>query len=339
MRAFVLFAAIITLVQGRPGGYVYSPTIPSGIINTYDTFGSSAVYNGASLGTVSVNSIGNSHEITNVPLNGGIGLTSAGGVSSSADFSSGSFTPGNAFSSGGSFQHGSSSFSAGGVSSNADISGGLFTPGNAFSSGGSFQHGSSSFSANDGSLEGGSSGGTGIGSSDVDVKSGIFGGGPGTLVQKHIYVHVPPLEHEELHARRPIPIAPVRKHYKIIFIKAPTPPTPTAPVIPLQSQVEEKTIVYVLIKRPDDQPDVHVPVPAPTQPTKPEVYFIRYKAQKDVSGAGSGVVVNGDADNSGIEQKIISSSVSSSSHSQSSKTSSSSSISSSYGPPSPNNGY
>lgn len=289
-------------MQARPGGYIYSPIIPSGIINTYDTFGSGGVDNGANVGTLSVNSISNSHGIIGGTQNAGFGLTSVGGVSSSADFS-----------------------------------GGSFTSGNAFVSGGSVQHGSSSFSANGGSLVGGESGGTHIGNSDIDVRGGLFGGGPGTLIQKHIYVHVSPLENEDLHARRPFPTGPVQKHYKIIFIKAPTPPTPTAPVIPVQSQVEEKTIVYVLIKRPDEQPDVQIPVPAPTQPSKPEVYFIRYKAQKDVGSVASGVIVNGDSDNREADQKVISSSVSSSSDSQSSKISSS--VSTSYGPPSHNNGY
>lgn len=80
--------------------------------------------------------------------------------------------------------------------------------------------------------------------------------------------------------RRPITFAPPQKHYKIVFIKAPAPPAPTAPVIPIQPQNEEKTLVYVLVKRPDEQPDIVVPTPAPTQPSKPEVYFIRYKTQK-----------------------------------------------------------
>lgn len=43
-------------------------------------------------------------------------------------------------------------------------------------------------------------------------------------------------------------------------------------------QNEEKTLVYVLVKKPDPQPDFEPPTSAPTQPSKPEVYFIRYKA-------------------------------------------------------------
>ncbi|KAK9753084.1 protein of unknown function (DUF243) [Popillia japonica] len=100
-------------------------------------------------------------------------------------------------------------------------------------------------------------------------------------IHKHVYVHVPPPENEYPAPQKPIEVAPPQKHYKIIFIKAPTPPTPTAPIIPLQPQNEEKTLVYVLVKKPEDAPEIHIPTPPPTQPSKPEVYFIRYKTQKE----------------------------------------------------------
>ncbi|KAG5885674.1 hypothetical protein JTB14_001956 [Gonioctena quinquepunctata] len=104
------------------------------------------------------------------------------------------------------------------------------------------------------------------------------------IVQKHVYVHVPPPETDFPAPRKPITVAPPQKHYKIIFIKAPTPPTPTAPIIPAQPQNEEKTLVYVLVKKPEPEPEITIPTPAPTQPSKPEVYFIRYKTQKEEGG-------------------------------------------------------
>lgn len=79
--------------------------------------------------------------------------------------------------------------------------------------------------------------------------------------------------------RKPIQVPPPQKHYKIVFIKAPTPPAPTAPVIPVIPQNEEKTLVYVLVKKPEEQPEIVIPTQAPTQPSKPEVYFIKYKTQ------------------------------------------------------------
>lgn len=100
-------------------------------------------------------------------------------------------------------------------------------------------------------------------------------------VFKHVYIHTAPEEPQEVQPPKEIPVPPAQKHYKILFIKAPTPPTPTAPVIPVQPQNEEKTLVYVLVKKPEEQPDIVIPTAAPTQPAKPEVYFIKYKAKKE----------------------------------------------------------
>ncbi|CAH0547684.1 unnamed protein product [Brassicogethes aeneus] len=98
---------------------------------------------------------------------------------------------------------------------------------------------------------------------------------------KHVYVHVAPDEPEQIQPKVKVtPVAP-QKHYKIIFVKAPDPPTYVAPVIPSQVQDEEKTLVYVLVRRPDAADDIVVPTPAPTKPSKPEVFFIKYKTQKE----------------------------------------------------------
>ncbi|KAK0085138.1 hypothetical protein PV325_005725 [Microctonus aethiopoides] len=108
-----------------------------------------------------------------------------------------------------------------------------------------------------------------------------------SVIHKHVYVHVPPPEAPEYKPPKylPPPAAP-QKHYKIVFIKAPTPPTPTAPVLPpLPPQDEQKTLIYVLVKKPEEAPEVVLPTQAPTQPSKPEVYFIRYKTQKEQGGS------------------------------------------------------
>lgn len=97
---------------------------------------------------------------------------------------------------------------------------------------------------------------------------------------------MPPPEQEEFRAPRPVPVAQAQKHYKIIFIKAPSAPAYQAPIIPVAPQNEEKTLVYVLVKKPEEQPEIVIPTAAPTQPSKPEVYFIKYKTQKDNAGGG-----------------------------------------------------
>ncbi|XP_071439691.1 WAS/WASL-interacting protein family member 3 [Hetaerina americana] len=122
--------------------------------------------------------------------------------------------------------------------------------------------------------------------------SGSTGGGPAygapsqpPVIHKHVYVHVPPPEPTYSAPKKPIHVPPPQKHYKIVFIKAPTPPTPTVPEIALPAPDEQKTLIYVLVKKPEEQPEINIPTPAPTKPSKPEVYFIRYKTQqKDAYG-------------------------------------------------------
>ncbi|KAG7208329.1 hypothetical protein KM043_014565 [Ampulex compressa] len=108
------------------------------------------------------------------------------------------------------------------------------------------------------------------------------------VVHKHVYVHVPPPETPEYKPPKSFPApSPPQKHYKIVFIKAPTSPPPTAPALPALPQPdEEKTLIYVLVKKPEEAPDVVLPTQAPTQPSKPEVYFIRYKTQKEAQNGG-----------------------------------------------------
>lgn len=164
--------------------------------------------------------------------------------------------------SGGSFGGGVGGFGA-------SSAGGAFAGGISGSTGGSFVSG-----ATGGSFVGGGTGGF-----DVGTGGGYSGA---SLIQKHIYVHVPPPEPEE-HISQKLPqFRPAQKHYKIVFIKAPTPPTPTAANIQLPGQDEQKTLIYVLVKKPDEAEALQIQQPAPTQPSKPEVYFIKYKTQKQV---------------------------------------------------------
>ncbi|XP_059621225.1 uncharacterized protein LOC132264906, partial [Phlebotomus argentipes] len=106
-----------------------------------------------------------------------------------------------------------------------------------------------------------------------------YGPPPEKIISKNIYIHVPPEEPAEFVPSQRIEVPTPKKHYKVIFIKAPAPPTPTVPVIPAPIQDEHKTLVYVLVKKPESQPQVVVPPAPPTEPSKPEVYFIKYKQE------------------------------------------------------------
>ncbi|CAH0547679.1 unnamed protein product [Brassicogethes aeneus] len=122
--------------------------------------------------------------------------------------------------------------------------------------------------------------------------------GSGPIIHKHVYVHVAPEDPEEPFRNAPIPVAPKQIHHKILFIKAPS-EAPKAPRIVGQQagQQEEKTLVYVLVKKPEELGDIQIPQPAPIQPSKPEVYFIKYKTNKEggASSGGSGASLTDDS--------------------------------------------
>ncbi|KAM8706909.1 hypothetical protein ACLKA7_011071 [Drosophila subpalustris] len=108
-----------------------------------------------------------------------------------------------------------------------------------------------------------------------------------SLVTKDIYVHVPPAEDaEERYPQPPVPVAPPRKHYRIVFIKSPTPSVNKAALRIKQAPVEEKTIIYVLTKKPDPlELQTAIEEAAPKQISKPEVFFIKYKTQEEAAHA------------------------------------------------------
>lgn len=136
----------------------------------------------------------------------------------------------------------------------------------------------------------------GSSSNTVNTFSGnhAFGATP-TLVHKHIYVHVPPPDPEDELRTAQSQLAPTvipQKHYKIIFIKAPSNPAPPVQQqqqLALAAQNQEKTIVYVLVKKPEQDTNelaaASSPIGVTAPSSKPEVYFIKYKTQKDNFGS------------------------------------------------------
>lgn len=111
-----------------------------------------------------------------------------------------------------------------------------------------------------------------------------------TTIHKHIYVHVPPpdLDEPEPVQLPPQPVSRQHKHYKIIFIKAPS-LSQAKYIAPQLPQNEEKTLVYVLVKKPDVAQEILQPIEQPEiKREKPEVYFIKYKAHKGAAPPAPG---------------------------------------------------
>ncbi|CAG5007304.1 unnamed protein product [Parnassius apollo] len=109
-------------------------------------------------------------------------------------------------------------------------------------------------------------------------------------VFKHYYVHAAPEEPERPKPRQPIVLPPTQKHYKIIFIKAPSTPAQPPQIIPVPQQNEEKTLVYVLVKKPEEAQNIVLPKLEQKAPTKPEVYFIKYNNKQDSQAVINNIV-------------------------------------------------
>lgn len=101
------------------------------------------------------------------------------------------------------------------------------------------------------------------------------------VIKKHIYFHVPPSDLESKTT-----VAPTKKSYKIIFIKLPSQELRKRVYFQnqlnnLQSKVEEKTIIYVLVKKPEIATSHQVQ--PKTVHSNPEVFYVKYKhAAKDL---------------------------------------------------------
>ncbi|CAL8127078.1 unnamed protein product [Orchesella dallaii] len=165
----------------------------------------------------------------------------------------------------------------GGGGSFASIGGGFLSGGGSGlfggSSGGGFSSGGGGFSSGGGGFSSGGGGGN--------------GGGAGGQVHRHVYVHVAPDDPVDSQARVIRVPGGQDKHVNIIFVKAPSASSQQQTEVILPEQNEQKTLVYVLLKKGEANSDIKVRGPAPTRPTKPEVYFIRYKDQA-AGGAGGG---------------------------------------------------
>jgi hypothetical protein len=132
-------------------------------------------------------------------------------------------------------------------------------------------------------LSGGSSGG------QANSQSAVRQGQAEPIITKHFYIHEAPEEPANVRAQEKVQEVRPQKNYKIIFIKAPSSesaaPQNNYPVYP---QNEEKTIVYVLSKKNENNFEkAEIPAPPPAVTSKPEVYFIKYKNNEQADSAVS----------------------------------------------------
>ncbi|XP_066159343.1 uncharacterized protein [Euwallacea fornicatus] len=108
-------------------------------------------------------------------------------------------------------------------------------------------------------------------------------------VTKQLYFFAAPEddeEEQEIEAKIDLPRSAEKKAYKIIFIKAPTHRSKTTITVPVAPPLEQKTLVYVLVKKPEIHPTLRFQQSASsTEAPKPEVFFIKYKTPQEAEAA------------------------------------------------------
>ncbi|KFB38793.1 AGAP000437-PA-like protein [Anopheles sinensis] len=114
-------------------------------------------------------------------------------------------------------------------------------------------------------------------------------------VKKHFYYHVAPAEATANAEADTLTITP-KKHYKIIFIKAPTLGANAGSNAYAASKTEEKTLVYVLVNKPSRAQADAAAGASSFVSGKPEVYFIKYQGPQakasSSAGAGASALIN-----------------------------------------------
>ncbi|KAF5273849.1 hypothetical protein FQA39_LY00964 [Lamprigera yunnana] len=120
---------------------------------------------------------------------------------------------------------------------------------------------------------------------------GIGLGGGQSQDQKHVYFYAAPND-EQVTRLRVIVEPKSQRNSKIIFIKSPSHGGIIPEIVAPPSSSEDRTLVYVLVKRPQDGQSVTVPAGLGVKQHKPQVFFIKYnnkqEAQHQINGGIQG---------------------------------------------------
>lgn len=99
------------------------------------------------------------------------------------------------------------------------------------------------------------------------------------LVTKQFFLHSAPEDHEIKHKH--FVLGRPQKNYRVVFIKAPKSTNANVRLSAEYAPIEEKTQIYVLTQKENELDVNNIATPAPTQPSKPEVFFVKYRTPEE----------------------------------------------------------
>ncbi|CAG9857459.1 unnamed protein product [Phyllotreta striolata] len=118
---------------------------------------------------------------------------------------------------------------------------------------------------------------------DFQHTKASISGHPGRVL-KSFYFFAAPEERATVRSKIRL-VQPSTKHVNVIFIKAPEAPKVEHVVESQPNKHEEKTLVYVLVKNPQESQEVTVEAGEPAKPPKPEVFFLKYSNEEEARAA------------------------------------------------------
>ncbi|XP_005176557.1 uncharacterized protein LOC101892429 [Musca domestica] len=105
------------------------------------------------------------------------------------------------------------------------------------------------------------------------------------IVRKQFYVISAPEDSDSQPKQKHLVLGRPQKNYRVVFIKAPNPGAGNVKYSAEFAPQEEKTVIYVLNKKENELDASDIATPAPTVPSKPEVFFIKYKTDEEAKQA------------------------------------------------------
>lgn len=108
---------------------------------------------------------------------------------------------------------------------------------------------------------------------------------PTPSVHKQFYMISAPEDTDNAGKPKHLVIGRPQKNYRVVFIKAPNSDNSNLKLSAEFAPQEEKTVIYVLTKKDNELTANDFATPAPTVPSKPEVFFIKYKTPEEAAAA------------------------------------------------------
>ncbi|XP_073828550.1 uncharacterized protein [Musca autumnalis] len=108
---------------------------------------------------------------------------------------------------------------------------------------------------------------------------------PAPIVRKQFYLVSAPEDNEGQTKQKHLVLGRPQKTYRVVFIKAPASDNANVKYSAEYAPQEEKTVIYVLSKKESELNAGDIATPAPTEASKPEVFFIKYKTPEEAEAA------------------------------------------------------